>query len=165
MARTIFFSWQSDRPANVTRTVIKDAIVRAIEDLNADVLEAERPSDERVEIDHDTKGLPGTPDIASAILEKIEAAAIFLADVTPIGLSDEYSGKRRKHLPNPNVLIELGFAKKALTTGCIVQVWNTFFTGCSPDDLPFDMRGKRGPSHFRSRQTLLRRIAKLRRRL
>lgn len=148
MAGTIFFSWQSDRPAKVTRTVIKLAIEAAIEELNAEIEEADRPSDERLEIDHDTKGLPGSPDIAASILAKIEAASVFVADVTPIGLSNPEQGKRQKHLPNPNVLIELGYAKKALTTDRIVQVWNTAFTNCGPDDLPFDMRGKRGPISF-----------------
>jgi hypothetical protein len=128
--------------------VIKAAIESAIEELNAAVEDADRPSDERIEIDHDTKDLPGSPDIAAAILAKIEKAAVFVADVTPIGLSDPQGGKRQKHLANPNVLIELGYAKKALTTDRVVQVWNTAFTGCEPEDLPFDMRGKRGPISF-----------------
>lgn len=145
MSDTVFFSWQSDRPAKVTRSIVRSAIEAAILELNAEIAEADRPSDEKLEIDHDTKGLPGSPDIAAAILAKIEAASVFVADVTPIGLSDS---ERPKHLPNPNVLIELGYAKKALTTDRIVQVWNTAFTRCGPEDLPFDMRGKRGPIEF-----------------
>lgn len=148
MPSTVFFSWQSDRPAKVTRTIIKQALEAAIRELNADIEEADRPSDEKIEIDHDTKGLPGTPDIAASILNKIEAASVFVADVTPIGLSDPPEGKRPKHLPNPNVLIELGYAKRALTTDRVIQVWNTSFTNCAPEDLPFDMRGRRGPIDF-----------------
>lgn len=148
MSATVFFSWQSDRPAKITRAIIKSAIEAAIAELNAEIEEADRPSDEKLELDHDTKGLPGSPDIAASILAKIESASIFVADVTPIGLSDPMPGRREKHLSNPNVLIELGYAKKALTTDKIVQVWNTAFTNCGPEDLPFDMRGKRGPIAF-----------------
>jgi hypothetical protein len=45
----------------------------------------------------------------------------------------------------PNVLIELGYAKKALGTARVITVWNTAFTRSRPEDLPFDLRGRRGP--------------------
>jgi len=120
----------------------------AIRQLNEEVEEADRPADEALDLDHDTKGLPGSPDIAAAILLKIESARVFVADVTPIGLSNPPNGGRPKHLPNPNVMIELGYAKRALGTDKIIQVWNTSFTQCGPLDLPFDMRGKKGPISY-----------------
>jgi hypothetical protein len=79
---------------------------------------------------------------------KIDSAAAFVADVTPIGLSEAIGERRPKHVANPNVLIELGYAKKSLTVDRVVQVWNTAFTNCSVEDLPFDMRGRRGPISF-----------------
>lgn len=135
MGRTIFWSWQSDRNERETRHLIREALIVALDRLagNSDI-------EERLEIDHDTRGLPGTPDIVAAILEKIDAASIFVADITPIAVSD-----RGKHVGNPNVLIELGYAKKALGTARVVTVWNTAFTRCRPEDLPFDLRGRRGP--------------------
>ncbi|WP_301074317.1 hypothetical protein [Sphingomonas sp.] len=138
MARKVFWSWQSDQPARETRDVIKAALQRALSNLQAEFEEAERP-----DIDHDTKDVPGSPDIVAAILEKIDAAAVFVADVTPIAVSG--SGK---HVANPNVLIELGYAKRALRLSRVIQVWNTALTGATVEDLPFDMRQRRKPIEF-----------------
>ena len=138
--KTVFWSWQSDRDERVTRNLIREALANAIKRLG-DTTEIEgRPDEERIEIDHDTRGLPGSPDIVTSILAKIDAAAVFIGDVTPIAISD--SGK---HVANPNVLIELGYAKKALSLSRIITVWNTAFTDSRPENLPFDLRGRRGP--------------------
>jgi hypothetical protein len=85
-------------------------------------------------------GSPARPDIVNAILAKIDGAAVFVADVTPIAISD-----MGKHVANPNVLIELGYAKEALGVDRVVTVWNTSFTDSRFEDLPFDLRGRRGP--------------------
>lgn len=135
MGKTIFWSWQSDRSERETRHLVREALVVALDRLTGD-----SDIEERLEIDHDTRGLPGSPDIVASILEKIEAASIFVADITPIAISEG-----GKHLANPNVLIELGYAKKALGTARVVTVWNTAFTKSRPEDLPFDLRGRRGP--------------------
>lgn len=138
MARTVFWSWQSDLSPRETRNLIKDALSSAIDKLSASLEEADRP-----EIDHDTKGVPGTPEIAATILSKIDKTSIFVADVTPIVVSP--SGK---HVANPNVLIELGYAKKAITPSRMVLVWNTAIHESKPEDLPFDLRHRRGPISF-----------------
>jgi hypothetical protein len=135
MSETVFWSWQSDRDERVTRHLIREAIVIAL-----DRMSGASDIEERLEIDHDTRGLPGSPDIVSAILEKIERSAVFVADITPIGLAEN-----GKQLPNPNVLIELGYAKRAISPARVVTVWNTAFTGPKPEDLPFDLRFRRGP--------------------
>lgn len=98
MAQTVFWSWQSDQPSRETRSLIRDALIAALDRIAVDLEEADRP-----EIDHDTKDMPGSPDIVASILAKIEAAAVFIADVTPIAVTDG-----GKHVANPNVLIELG---------------------------------------------------------
>lgn len=36
-------------------------------------------------LDHDTKGVPGSPDLANTIFGKIDASALVIADVTPVG--------------------------------------------------------------------------------
>ena len=112
--------------------------MEALERLAAEFEEADRP-----EIDHDTRGVPGIPEIATTILEKIERAAVFVADVTPIAVS-----AGGKHVANPNVMIELGYAKKAVGTDRIILVWNTALTGTRPEDLPFDLRHRRAPISF-----------------
>ena len=132
---TIFWSWQSDTAQRETRSLIRDALSAALDRIAADMEEADRP-----ELDHDTRGVAGSPDIVATILDKIEAAAVFVADVTPIAVSTG-----GKHLANPNVLIELGYAKRALGTGRVVLVWNTALTGAVPENLPFDMRHRRAP--------------------
>jgi hypothetical protein len=148
MPSTIFWSWQSDRPHRETRGVIREALEAAVVALSSEVQDADRPDETQLAVDHDTKGVAGSPDIAATILRKIETASLFVADVTPIAMSSPLLGRRPKHIANPNVLIELGYAKKALSPERVIQVWNTAFTNCGPDDLPFDMRGRRGPISF-----------------
>lgn len=133
---TIFWSWQSDLDARVTRDLIRAALASAIEDLHAEL-------DERHELTSDTQGIAGSPDIVAAILDKIDAAAVFVGDVTPIAVSA--SGKA---VANPNVLIELGYAKKSLGLSRVIMVWNIAFDGATIDRLPFDMRGRRAPMSF-----------------
>lgn len=136
--RTVFWSWQSDLEGRVTRDVVRHALDQAIDLLSAGLDEADRPS-----VTSDTQGVAGTPDIVATILRKIDEAAVFVADVTPIALSG--SGKA---CANPNVLIEVGYANKALTQHRVIQVWNTAFEGATIDRLPFDMRGRRAPLSF-----------------
>lgn len=138
MAQTVFWSWQSDQPPRETRNLIRDALIAALDRIAVDLEEADRP-----EIDHDTKDVPGSPDIVASILAKIETAAVFVADVTPLVVTDG-----GKHVANPNVLIELGYAKRALGTERVITAWNTALTNAKPEDLPFDMRHRRGPVAF-----------------
>jgi hypothetical protein len=133
---TVFWSWQSDLDARVTRDVVRDALLAAIKELSIEI-------EERHELTSDTKGVAGSPDIVATILEKIDAAAVFVADVTPIANSP--TGKA---VANPNVLIELGYAKKSLGLQRIIQVWNTAFDGAKIEHLPFDMRGRRSPLSY-----------------
>ena len=91
----------------------------------------------RPEVDHDTQNTAGMADIIATILDKISQSAVFVADVTPVGKAGD-----GKALPNPNVLIELGWAMKALGTERIIAVLNTA-SGFRTDDLPFDIRHRR----------------------
>ncbi len=133
---TIFWSWQSDLAARETRNLIRDALASAIGDLDAEL-------DERLELTSDTQGVPGSPDIVATILAKIDAAAVFVGDVTPVAIS-----AAGRAVANPNVLIELGYAKKSLGLNRVIMVWNTAFEGAHVERLPFDMRGRRGPMSF-----------------
>lgn len=138
MGKTVFWSWQSDLDGRVTREVIRYALDEAIKILAADLEEADRPS-----LTSDTQGVAGTPDIVATILRKIDEAAVFVGDVTPIAVSES-----NKACANPNVLLEMGYANKALTVHRVIQVWNTAFDGATLDKLPFDMRNRRGPLAF-----------------
>ena len=128
----VFYSWQSDLPAKTNRTLIQNALEGAAKELKASGALSIVPV-----IDRDTQGVPGSPDIGQAIFGKIASAAAFVCDVSFINRPAE--GKRLT--PNPNVLIELGFALRALGWERIVMVFN-LSTG-RVEDLPFDLRQKR----------------------
>lgn len=124
----VFYCWQSDRPAD--RSFIEDALERALKVLSSD----EELGIDKV-LDRDTSGVPGTPDIAETIFDKIRRAGVFVADVTLVMLD----GERRS--PNPNVLVEVGYAFGVLDEKQIVLVMNAAVGG--PEQLPFDLRHKR----------------------
>lgn len=134
----VFWSWQNDYQPKTNRqfirTALDDAVKQAGEELGLE--SAERP-----ELDHDTKNTPGMAEITSTILKKIGESAVFVADLTPIG--ESHQGKA---LPNPNVLIELGWALKSLGPDRIIAVMNTE-SGYTPDDLPFDIRHRRAMTY------------------
>lgn len=61
-------------------------------------------------IDRDTVGVSGSPDIGQTIFQKIDKAAVFVADVSIINAGSDED----RQTPNPNVLIELGYAMRAI---------------------------------------------------
>jgi hypothetical protein len=106
MAQKIFYSWQSDLP-NATN---RGFILRALGDASA-AIGKDLSVDERPEVDRDTQGVPGAPDIAQTIFEKIDTAQAFVADVSIVTTAEE-----SRPSPNPNVLIELGYAVSTTAT-------------------------------------------------
>jgi hypothetical protein len=142
----IFWSWQSDTPGKVGRHFVRDALRLAIDALKQ-APDVEEPTAaetrESIHLDHDRQGVTGSPDLARTIFEKIDAAAVFVADVTLIGNSDD--GKKR--LINPNVAIEYGHAHHALGDNAILMVQNTHYG--DRDALPFDLKQKAGPIQYR----------------
>jgi hypothetical protein len=101
---TVFYSWQSDLEGRANRSLIGDALAKAAKTLRADDTLHVEPV-----MDRDTAGRSGSPDIAATIFEKIEVVDAFVADVSFITppTPDE---PKRKRCPNPNVLLELGWA-------------------------------------------------------
>lgn len=141
----IFWSWQSDHDGKISHYLVRDALQAAIEKLRVPN-EIEEPSEaERranLELDHDTKGETGWTDIADSIFRKIDDAAVFVGDVTPVGKSNRKErGKRPRAIMNPNVAIELGYAIKARTWSRCLGVMNLAYGDV--DDLPFDIHRTR----------------------
>ncbi len=99
----VFWSWQSDIDGKIARHFIRDALDAAIKELTADleVEAADRP--EEISLDHDRKGVPGSPALAEPIYKKIRSCDVFVADVTPVGVSNTNPSKK---LINANVGIE-----------------------------------------------------------
>jgi len=101
------------------------------------------PAVRELEVDHDTKGVPGSPPIMETILSKIDNAAVFVPDLTFVGKRGE-----GKPTPNPNVLIEYGWALKSLTHTLIVPIMNTAFGAPTRETMPFDLGSFRYPSTY-----------------
>lgn len=91
-------------------------------------------------IDKDTKGVSGTPPIVDTIFKKIDSSCVFVADLTFVGkrLDD-------RPTPNPNVLLEYGWALKSLGHARIITLMNTAYGTPSDDTLPFNMKHLRWP--------------------
>jgi hypothetical protein len=142
MKYVIFYSWQSDLPNNTNRGFIGDALEAAVEETVA----TDR-YDFEISVDRDTLGVPGSPNISVTLLEKIRSADAFVADVSVVTTGVPHG----KSAPNPNVLLELGYAVSALGWDKIVLVCNEFY-GLG-QELPFDLRQQRripysvGPDH------------------
>jgi len=131
MKRTIFYSWQSDLPNATNRGFIQEALEKVVTTIANNDTVAVEPV-----IDRDTQGVAGSPDIASTIFSKITAADVFVADISIIT-----KVKNGRMTPNPNVLIELGYALKCLGHERIMLIFNKSFGKI--EDLPFDLRTRR----------------------
>lgn len=124
---TIFYSWQSD--INRSRSFIQST-------LNLLKRELEKDGSFHIEIDSDTRGVPGAPNIPATIFKKIENADLFVADLTIIN-----SKEAGRKTPNPNVLLETGYAIHALGWDRIVLLFDEDFG--SIDDQLFDLKQHR----------------------
>lgn len=133
MKYTIFYSWQSDLPNNTNRGFIESVIKKAIEHANKN-----EEYELYLTLDRDTQGSPGAPNISQEILNKIKASDAFVADIS-IVTGDKKWSKRLS--PNPNVLLELGYAIAILGWERIVLFFNEYYG--NGDDLPFDIRQHR----------------------
>ena len=140
MAITIFYSWQTDSSRMVNRYFIEDALEKALKKIKADAELVNSMRDEDLALDKDTKGLPGTPPIAQAIFDKIDRCAVFVPDLTFVARTP-----KDRPTPNPNVLIEYGWALKSRGHKRIVPVMNAAFGEPSESSLPFNMRHLRWP--------------------
>jgi hypothetical protein len=130
----VFFAWQSDRPAKVTRSPIGDALLLVAKNITNDA-----SMRTHVRIDSDTQGVLGHVLVIDTILEKIDVCDAFVPDLTFVAVTED-----GKHVPNPNVLLEYGYALYAKTHS--IMVMNTAYG--LPEKLPFDMGHRRHPIKF-----------------
>jgi len=117
-------------PNNTNRGFIQECIERAVKAIGEEKILLD------IVIDRDTKDVAGTPDISSSIFNKIDVANIFIGDISIIN-----SSATDRKTPNPNVLIELGYAAKAIGWNNIICVFNAEYGII--EDLPFDLRFRR----------------------
>ncbi|WP_289871194.1 TIR domain-containing protein [uncultured Duncaniella sp.] len=94
------------------REYIRDKISAAFDEMKIDIVLLE-----------DSRGSTGAPNIPNAILTKIIKSDIFICDVTPAHTLN-IKGNKKRALPNPNVMFELGFAVRSLGWERIICVCN-----------------------------------------
>lgn len=137
MSNTIFFAWQLDTPSDLNKTFIWGALQEAAAHLAGDAQPELAPRPEK-----DTEGVSGNPNIVETIFRRISECSIFLADLTFVATTP--NGKKT---PNPNVLLELGYAARCVGWDRTILVMNNAAgTGA---DLPFDMLQHRWPIEYR----------------
>ncbi|MEH1939166.1 MAG: hypothetical protein V7L01_02965 [Nostoc sp.] len=146
----IFYSWQSDLPSSSNRNFIESTLKKAIESLK------KGSEDIRIEmrVDTATSALSGSPDIAASIFDKISHSQIFICDVSIINkypsmidkLIRWFTKRSTRLTPNPNVLIELGYASHNLGWDRVICVLNT--AQGRVEDLPFDIRNRRMCTYY-----------------
>jgi hypothetical protein len=150
----IFWSWQADTPGKTGRHFVRTTLAEAVaapkqpEDIEEPAAGAAR---EALHLDHDRKGVAGSPDLAATIFRKIDAAAVFVADITLVGSTDAVTPEGAaanppKRLINSNVATEYGYAQRGLGDEAILMVQNTHYGG--RDWLPFDLKHKAGPIQY-----------------
>lgn len=131
LKNTIFYSWQSNLPNSSNRGFIEQCIKNAIRNIeNSKYLHLE------MSIERDTKGVIGTPGIVDTLFKKIDSSKLFIADVSIIN-----SNSKERKTPNPNVLLELGYAAKSLGWNNVLCFFNLDYG--SIEDLPFDIKFRR----------------------
>ena len=142
MKVSIFYSWQSDLPYKTNRYFIEDSIKKSLREIN---------KDNRVIacIDRDTKDELGSPDIRNSIFQKISHSKFFVCDIS----------LNESKTPNPNVLIELGYAVKTLGWSKILCLFNAQ-TG-TIEELPFDINHNRVTPYSPSSEGEKKRIANI----
>ena len=114
MPKTVFYAWQDQLPRKGNRNLIEDALERSIRDLATDETGAIEAT-----LEQDARGAVGAVEISATLLNKINNASCFVADVTPVGrLRDG------RPTPNPNVLFELGSELRYCFCGCLYLVQN-----------------------------------------
>lgn len=137
MAHTIFFAWQLDTPSDQNKSFIWKALEHAVTvvDTTACLEPSPRP-------ESDTGGVAGSPNIIETIFKRIRSCAIFVADLTFTS-----KGDAGKLCPNPNVLIELGYAARSIGWERTILVMNERYG--TAKNLPFDILQHRWPIEYR----------------
>ncbi|MEM7296239.1 MAG: hypothetical protein AAF330_06400, partial [Pseudomonadota bacterium] len=133
-SQSVFFSWQLDLP----REFHKDPIWAGIQNACG----AGTLAEAALRPDSDTLGETGSPKIMETIYSKIDRTSVFVADVSFVA----ETGNRKK-TPNPNVLLEVGYAARSIGWDRIILVMNK--ASGRPEDLPFDLRQHRFPVGFK----------------
>ncbi len=132
----VFYAWQSDRPERLNRHLIRIALNLAAKNISDDPA-----TGVRIRIDADTEGVLGHVPVIDTILKKIAVCDAFVPDLTFVAETE--AGKL---VPNPNVMLEYGYALRARSHSIMIPVMNTAYGPA--EKLPFDMGHLRHPLKY-----------------
>jgi hypothetical protein len=132
----VFYAWQSDRLERLNRHLIRFALNLAARNISDDPAVGVR-----VRIDADTEGVLGHIPVTDTILKKIAACDAFVPDLTFVAVTEV-----GKVVPNPNVMLEYGYALRAKSHSVMIPVMNTAYGPA--EELPFDMAHLRHPLKY-----------------
>jgi len=140
MEYNIFYSWQTDSPRACNKDFVREALDEAVATKNPTI-------EDRAFVETGMDRVPGTPEVATIMFDKIRKSSIFLADVTLVGTIPA-SGPDRvpKRTANPNVLLEMGYAAGTMGWDRIICVMNEHFG--KQEDQPVDVRNRRYPINY-----------------
>lgn len=133
---TIFYSWQSDIKKN--KNVIQTCIEKAIRDVKKNF---NKEINLKINIDRDTRNTSGSPSISSTIFQKIDVSDIFICDITLVNKNWYNQIFKYRLSPNPNVLVELGYAVNRIGWERVICINDLDFS--TIEELPFDIKGHR----------------------
>ena len=132
----IFYAWQLHTKPEYNKNLIHSAITSAIKNLSGKGI----LKDVELVLEHDTKGIPGSPNINEEIDKKISESDIFICDLT-----------NKNNGANGNVLVEYGQAKQAHCLTSIIGICNEAY-GAPEDYLEFDISHNRFPITYECNQ-------------
>ena len=139
---TVFYSWQNDAPSSLNRGFIEQALLEAFKRLHLDATLENAPRDTSAE-SGDTQIIVNPQSTIETFLKKIDECAIFIADLTlvslPKGALTNVTSHPR-HSPNPNVLVEFGYALRTHTQDQLIGIANTAYGRPDATSLPFYLR-------------------------
>lgn len=140
MKYSIFYSWQSDVASDCNRLFIRTALDDAVASLSDAAVE------DSPRVESGMEGIAGTPEVATVMFTRIKRSAVFLGDMTLVGSIRKEGSDELKRVPNPNVLLEMGYAAGTIGWERIICVMNEHFGERA--ELPFDVRNRRFPINY-----------------
>ncbi|APA92857.1 hypothetical protein [Myroides sp. ZB35] len=153
MKITIFYSWQSKNDDNYNKTFLNDCIMNAI-----NLIEQENfIPDLKLDLQLSTENIPGSPEIAKEISNRVRNCDIFIGDFTIINSSNRLIrfintlfNRNKYKQSNNNVVEECAIAKEHIGLKRIIKIQNSVYGNPYKDInlAHFDSRHERFPIQY-----------------
>lgn len=149
----IFYSWQSSTDLRFNKDFIRDCLYLAIDYIKSNT----ELQNLDFEILQGTDGLPGSPQVADKILQRIKESDIFIGDISVANNQSKFRKilsniglVKHKVFQNNNVILEMGHAYGTLGEERLIGVLNSKYGSPHFDaqNLPFDIRHLKFPIEY-----------------